>query len=384
MYTTNPDDFQQIKLIRDGVGYNPEEEKQNTLEDYEKKYSDAFKIDEANYIKFFGTDEEKKAYAEEQQHILELKKQEEIRIEQERLKKLEDERLAKELEDLQNKLADAKERKNLIANSDVGLDKIRKYISDLEFNYRKITNVDAIYWETITNENVDYVQKVQDLSLTISDLKVDLENIKSDIYRKSLEELRLYDVDATSNNLRLACMKALHKSKYLVLKAERVVGRYYDIKTTALIEKHLSNIFMYIVQEIEKRDVYFVHEFVIPMKYKGLLDEDLSYTIKITRDSLGKIHLAVTYDANIRSTYSYYTKHNGFIQIFEYIDWGIKCDMSATFDVLFVEVISKQWHDYFCDIEQRESKGLKNRFLEKLEEFDVKTKLEQLDIKGDD
>lgn len=384
MYTTNPDDFQQIKLIRDGVGYNPEEEKQNTLEDYEKKYSDAFKIDEANYIKFFGTDEEKKAYAEEQQHILELKKQEEIRIEQERLKKLEDERLAKELEDLQNKLADAKERKNLIANIDVGLDKIRKYISDLEFNYEKINNVDAIYWETITNENVDYVQKLQDLALTISDLKVDLENIKSDIYRKSLEELRLYDVDATSNNLRLACMKALHKSKYLVLKAERVVGRYYDIKTTALIEKHLSNIFMYIVQEIEKRDVYFVHEFVIPMKYKGLLDEDLSYTIKITRDSLGKIHLAATYDANIRSTYSYYTEHNGFTQIFEYIDWGIKCDMPATFDVLFVEVISKQWHDYFCDIEQRESKGLKNRFLEKLEEFDVKTKLEQLDIKGDD
>lgn len=325
-------------------------------------YQEAIRKDKETYIKLFGTEEEK----------------EELRLEQE--KEIEEAKIQKEAEDKLKELTKEKEIQRKVAEiiklkeeEEVRLESefnriVKGYedmLTKIDSEYTLLKGVPVYFWDYLDNlvlEKLDNYYSVnrKDISRAVNRLTID-----DNDYTIS-DESKLYEKAVLLFN------DFIKQTETLKIKLAPFDDRQYSYGTSIKLDKALHGMLDYLFDYMKNHIVKDTLSCSIEMEP---FDDTVNYRYRIY---INKKILANEKELTTLINFNGYNLPEYGVTFYEK---SYKTEnLLKSFELLFVESVSKQWLDFNTLSDNSKSKGIKTKFLEQTDIYRVKENLENWKI----
>lgn len=334
--------------------------------------------DREMYIEFFGTDEEKESLRLEKE-ARKNKEQEAALLKEEEYKKaLEQEALELEINEkallLAKELEVKKRAEELVKQKSREEELTSKELKKITVGYEIMLNKLRNIFEKINKTPEDFWD-IEDLA-TIKGIEDYIEEINTYLaYVLSIDSFQYKKEDSENYNTCLVKFnKQLVSGEQLVAKVSYLINRTYPVDVTLKLDKALYSILDYLFDYMESAIISNNYNFKVEQDYLDTYGNPMNYSIDIIKyDEKDTTEISF----NFRHLYRYKGLTNGYknyTQSFKSTNYK-NVKVSDIFERVFVETISKQWHDYTPYKGKQDVKGIKSKFIEQTKLYTVRDNL---------
>lgn len=331
--------------------------------------------DREMYIEFFGTEAEKEALRLEKEEAKNKDISEALRLEDEKNKAIEKEKLELEMQEKAKVLAEELEVKRRAEellkekdleeqrNKDTAQKIIGKYVrmlNKIDPLVNKLKQVPRDYWSP---EELTLVEHLDDYAVNMNLCLVTLKNKK--VYTTFDDEIKLY------TDFSGFYTEYLDKATKLRDKVDYLLNRAYPLEVSQKLDKAFYDILDYLFEYMENRVIDKDLFFKIENERLDMYGNKSKYAVKVIKKVSDDGTLT-----NIRAIFEFRNGLNRKALEYKFMadDYKYK-KLDVPFEQFFVEVISKHWHDYTLANEVEPNVGIKNKFIEQAKLYVVKHNL---------
>lgn len=332
--------------------------------------------DREMYIEFFGTEAEKEALRLEKEEAKNKGISEALRLEDEKNKAIEKEKLELEMQEKAKVLAEELEVKRRAEellkekdleeqrNKDTAQKIIGKYVrmlNKIDPLVNKLKEVPKDYW---LPEELTLVENLDDYAVNMNLRLVTLKN-KTVYTTFDDDEIKLY------TDFSGFYTEYLDNAPKLRDKVDYLLNRAYPLEVSQKLDKAFYAILDYLFEYMENRVIDKDLFFKIENERLDMYGNKSKYAVKVIKK--------VSDDGTLTNISAIFEFRNGLnSKALEYKfmadDYKYK-KLDVPFEQFFVEVISKHWHDYTLANDVEPNVGIKNKFIEQAKLYVVKHNL---------
>lgn len=337
--------------------------------------------DREMYIEFFGTVEEKEALRLEKEEAKNKEVSDALRLEDEKKKAMEKEKLELEMQEKAKLLAEELEIKRkaeeILKEKDLAekrnmeeaqkiIGNYVKMLNEIEPLLEKLKEVPKDYW---TSDELRLVGYLDEYVISMNKGLVTLKG--KDVSTSFDEEIKLH------RDFSMFFNEYVTKATKLRKKVDYLVNRTYPVDVSLKLDKALYAILDYLFDYMENKVVDKSLVFKIKQESLDIYGVASRYTIQVIKtvsdndSSLTNTVIKIEFNSPLERKSVAYQFMNA--------DYKNK-KLDENFELFFVETISKQWHDYTLYNEKEKLVGIKNKFIEQAKLYIVRDNLDSWKI----